>query len=56
MASTIAALAADLTEVATPLVCTCVVVDVDPLTVDALLLGPLGTDLILDLSWSFCHC
>lgn len=32
MASTIAALAADLTEVATPLVCTCVVVDVDPLT------------------------
>ena len=43
-ASTIAALAADLTSVAAPLVCACVVVGVD-----ALPLGPLGTDLALDL-------
>ena len=43
-ASTIAALAADLTSVAAPLVCTCAVTGVD-----ALPLGPLGADLALDL-------
>jgi len=43
-ASMIAALAADLTSVAAPLVCTCVVMGAD-----ALPLGPLGTDLALDL-------
>ena len=44
MASSIAALAADLTTVVAPLVCTCVVVGVD-----ALPLGPLGIDLPLNL-------
>jgi len=44
MASTIAALAADLTSVAAPLVCACVVAGVD-----VLLLSPLGTDLALAL-------
>jgi len=43
-ASTIAALAADLTSVAAPLVCACVVEGVG-----ALPLGPLGTDLALAL-------
>jgi len=43
-ASAIAALAADLTSVTAPSVCTCVVVGVDELP-----LGPLGTDLALDL-------
>ena len=43
-ASTIVALAADLTSIAAPLVCSRVVTGVD-----ALPLGPLGTDLALDL-------
>jgi len=43
-ASTIAALAADLTSVAAPSVCTCVVA-----SVDALPLGPLGTGVALNL-------
>jgi len=44
-ASTFAVLPADLTTVAAPLVCTCVVAGVD-----ALPLGPLGTDLALALN------
>ena len=44
VASTIAALAADLTSVAAPLACTCVATGVDDLP-----LGPLGMDLALAL-------